>query len=106
VGTIKASSDDIACTLTRDDLKDVRAAWQKLFRTSLVSREPIPGGVRITVTPGGGAALQQLIDIERECCTWITFAVDGPSVALTAQGDGEQVIRAMWVADSVEWLVR
>ena len=94
--TIKATSSEIACTLTLDDLKDVRGAWQKLLRTSLVSRDEVPGGLRITVTPGGENALKQLIDIEQQCCSWITFVVDGPTVELTAQGAGEQVIRAMF----------
>ena len=100
--TITATSGDIVCTLTPGDLKDVRGAWQKLFRTSLISRDQIPGGLRITVTPGGEAALKQLIGIEQHCCTWISFAVDGSSVELTAEADGEQVIRAMWVVDPVE----
>ena len=94
--TIKATSDEIACTLTLGDLQDQRGAWQKLFRTSLVSTEPIQGGLRITVTPGGERALKQLIAIEQHCCAWINFVVDGPTVALTAEGDGEQVIRAMF----------
>ena len=94
--TIKATSDEIACTLTLGDLKDQRGAWQELFRTSLVSSDPIPGGLRITVTPGGERALKQLIAIEQHCCSWITFVVDGPSAELTAEGDGEKVIRAMF----------
>lgn len=100
--TIRATSETIACTLTVDDLKDVRAAWQKLFGTWLVSRELIPGGLRLIVVSNAETALRQLIDIERECCKWVTFVLDGPSVTMTAEGDGEQAIQAMWGADRVE----
>ena len=99
---IRATSETIACTLSADDLKDVQAAWQKLFRTSLISRDLVPGGLRLTVHPGAETALRQLIDIEVDCCRWITFELTGPSVTMTAEGDGEQVIRTMWVPASIE----
>jgi hypothetical protein len=102
MSSIRATSETIACTLSADDLKDVQAAWQKLFLTSLISRDLVPGGLRLTVHPGAEPALRQLIDIEVDCCRWITFELDGPSVTLTAEGEGEQVIRTMWVPDPVE----
>jgi hypothetical protein len=95
----RATSETIACTLSADDLQDVQAAWQKLFRASLISRDLVPGGLRLTVHPGAETALKQLIDIEVDCCRWITFELEGPSVTMTAEGEGEQVIRAMWVPD-------
>jgi hypothetical protein len=99
---IRATSDTIACTLSADDLKDVGAAWRKLLRTSLISRDLVPGGLRLAVHPGAEAALRQLIEIETECCRWITFELDGRSVAMTAEGDGEQVIRAMWAPEPID----
>ena len=99
--TYDATSDAIACTLTQDDLRETRKAWQKLFRLSLVSRDEVPGGLRLSVHPSSAAALRQLIDIERECCRWITFALDGPVVTMTAPGAGESAIRAMWIVDRV-----
>jgi predicted transcriptional regulator YdeE len=94
--TIKATSETIMCTLSAAELKDVSAAWQRLFREWLVSRELVPGGIRMTVVATAEPALRQLIEIEIECCTWITFEFDGPSVKLTAEGEGEQAIREMW----------
>ena len=92
----RATSDTVACTLTADDLKETEAAWMKLLRFSLVSRQEIPGGLRLTVDPRSEAALRQLIDIERGCCRWITFELDGPSVTMTAPGGGESAIREIW----------
>ena len=79
--TFKATSDVVMCTLTSAELEDVGGAWQKLFRTSLLTRVSVPGGLRLSFSPGGEQALRQLIAIERDCCPWITFVLDGPSVA-------------------------
>jgi hypothetical protein len=96
VETYRATSDTIVCTLTTDELKDTRAAWQKLFRTALLLREEIPGGLRLVVNEGSADALRRLVDIERDCCRWITFELDGPTVSLTANGVGTFALRAMW----------
>jgi hypothetical protein len=96
VETYRATSDTIVCTLTTDELKDTRAAWQKLFRTALLLREEIPGGLRLVVNEGSSDALRRLVDIERDCCRWITFELDGPTVSLTANGVGTFALRAMW----------
>jgi hypothetical protein len=82
--------------LSKDELKDTRSAWQKLFRTALLVREEIPGGISLVVNDGSAEALRQLIDIERDCCRWITFELDGPTVSLTAEGAGAAAIREMW----------
>lgn len=97
--TYRATSDTIACTLSNEELQDTRAAWEKLFRTALLMREEIPGGIRLVVNDGSAEALRQLIDIERECCQWITFQLEGPAVSMTAEGAGADAIRAMWVID-------
>ena len=95
--TFRATSDIVACSLTRSELEETGGAWQKLFRLSLVSRDEVPGGLRIVFHPGSAEALRQLIDIERECCPWITFELDGASVTMTSTGTGPAAIREMWV---------
>ena len=94
--TYRASSDVIACTLSLEDLKETAQAWRKLLRLSLVSRTEVPGGLRLEVHPGSSEALRSLIDIERDCCRWITFELEGPVVTMTSPGDGEATIREMW----------
>src|SRR6266567_2445440 len=57
----------IFCTLTEADMKDRAGAWQ------------------------------QLIELERECCAWIDYdVVDGSSVILTADEEGEAVLAGMF----------
>ena len=97
--TYRATSETIMCTLSKDELSDTQAAWQKLYRTALVVREEIPGGLRLEVREDSAEALSQLIDIERDCCRWITFGLDGPQVSITADGAGESAIREMWAVD-------
>ena len=94
--TYRATSDVVACTLGPDDLKETEQAWRKLFQLSLVSREEVRGGLRLEVHPGSADALRSLIDIERDCCRWITFELDGPVVTMTSPGAGEAAIREMW----------
>lgn len=93
----RATSNTIACTLTADELTETESAWKKLLGRSLVSRQEVPGGIRLAVDPRSEVALRQLIDIERECCRWITFELDGPSVTMTAAGAGESAIREIRV---------
>ena len=92
----RARSDVIACTLSPDDLKETEKAWRKLMELSLVSREEVPGGLRLEVHPGSAEALRSLVDIERDCCSWITFELDGPALTMTSPGHGEATIREMW----------
>ena len=87
----------IACTLSPSELKDREGAWRKLLGSGLVEREPVPGGIRLRPAPGAATALLDLIDLERECCAWISFEVgEGPAVTLTAGGEGEAVLAGMF----------
>lgn len=85
------------CTLTATELKDRGAAWRKVLGSGLVRRERAPGGIRLQAEPGASEALMQLVDLERECCAWIDFDVDGDTVTLTAEGEGEAVLAGMFV---------
>ena len=87
----------IVCTLSASDLEDRETAWHTLMRSGLVQRELVRGGIRLSPAPGAAAALLQLIDLERECCAWIQFAVgEGSVVTLTADGAGEAVLAGMF----------
>jgi hypothetical protein len=87
----------IACTLSASELQDREGAWSKVLGSGLVRREVVPGGIRLSAAPGAAAALIELIDLERECCAWIQFEVEGGSVVtLTADGDGEAVLAGMF----------
>ena len=92
-----AERPPIACTLSPSELKDREGAWKKLLGSGMVERELVPGGIRLRPAPGAATALLDLIDLERECCAWISFEVgDGSAVTLTADGEGEVVLAGMF----------
>lgn len=84
------------CTLTPSDLKDRGAAWRKLWASGLLHRDRVRGGIRLLADPGAEEALLKLVDLERQCCAWIDFAVDGSTVTMTADADGEPVLAGMF----------
>lgn len=86
----------IACLLTAAELADRQTAWRRLLNDSLVARDPIPGGLRLTLHPGSALALHDLVELERECCPWIQFELQGAAVTMTAAGAGERVLDAMF----------
>ena len=94
------------CTLTSADLKDRSGAWQKLFASGLLHRERVPGGIRLQAEPGAAQALAELIELERECCAWIDYQVDGSVVTLTAEGEGEAVLAGMFAPGEDSRLLR
>jgi hypothetical protein len=92
-----AETRPIACTLSASDMKDRAGAWNKLMGSGLVERNLVRGGISLTPAPGAAEALIQLIDLERDCCSWIDFEVGaGSIVTLTAEGDGEAVLAGMF----------
>ena len=95
--TYRATSDIVACTLSRSELEETGTAWQKLFRLSLASLDEVPDGLRLVFHPGSAEALRQLVDVERACCQWITFELDVATLTMTSPGAGASAIREMWV---------
>jgi MerR family transcriptional regulator, mercuric resistance operon regulatory protein len=88
----------IACTLPPAAVGDRETEWRRLLDTSLVEAELIPSGVRITVEPGAAAELNRLIELERGCCAWMRFNFAAPeTVAITAAGEGADVLAAMFL---------
>jgi hypothetical protein len=86
----------VVCTLTRAELRDRGAAWRKLWASGLVKRRRVRGGIRLTAEPGGVRALHELIDLERECCAWIDYAMDDTGATLTAKGAGRVALAGMF----------
>ncbi len=87
----------IVCTLTPGELQDRGAAWNKLMSSGLVARERVPGGIRLHAEPGAAAALMELVELERECCAWIQFDIEGDTVTMAADAAGEAVLSTMFV---------
>jgi hypothetical protein len=88
----------IACTLTAADLQSRSEAWRRLLLSGEVVRLRVSGGIQLRPSPAAASSLLELIDLERECCSWIDFEVSRDStVTLTAEGDGEAVLTGMFL---------
>jgi hypothetical protein len=48
--------------------------------------------MRLTVHPGAGAALRELVELERQCCPWIDFTLGDATVLMTADGNAEPIL--------------
>ena len=89
-------AEPIACSLSGAALGERGRAWRLLLQRSLVRRQHVPGGVRLTVQPDAAATLKELVELELECCPWIKSELSGDTVTLTADGAGEHVVRALF----------
>jgi len=86
----------IACSLVPSEQANREQAWARLLRTSLLARERVAGGLRLTVRPAAVPSLRQLVDLERACCPWITFSLEDQCLTMTASGAGEEMLVQMF----------
>lgn len=93
---------EIACTLDTGERAARGDEWRAIIGTGLRDRSAIPGGVRLRFA-SDAATTHQLVDLvagERACCGWaswiLTSAADATLVEVTAPGDGEVALRALF----------
>jgi hypothetical protein len=94
--TVPERAAPIACSLSGAALGERGRAWRLLLSSSLVRRQRVPGGIRLTVQPDAAATLKELVELEIECCPWIKSELSGDTVTLTADGAGEPVLRTLF----------
>jgi hypothetical protein len=88
----------IACTLTRNDLAERRARWQALAARSLVGIDETETGLRLRFA-GERSELEALAALERDCCSFATWTIDGTTLAIDG-GSPEAVaaVRGMFLS--------
>jgi MerR family copper efflux transcriptional regulator len=88
---------EIACTLDAEQMPGREAAWHNLL-AMVTAREPIDGGVRLTLPHRAdlAATAAELATMEVGCCAFFTFRLTIDKDALlfdvTAPPDGQAVI--------------
>ncbi len=90
----------IACSLDAAQLPDRLTAWEAAL-ASVVARTPLPGGVRLTLSPDAPlAALVELVVAEQACCSFIAFAITvdsrGTAFEVTAPPEAHEVVQALF----------
>jgi hypothetical protein len=67
----------IACTLTEPEMRERRRTILDAFRRDVLDVAPLPLGCKYRFEPTSEvlARLVQLIDLERQCCPFLTFRI-------------------------------
>ncbi len=67
----------IACTLTEAQLRKRRQAVMNLFQSVQASISELPEGYAFTLPASSETLhrLAQVVDLERECCAFLTFKI-------------------------------
>ena len=91
---------DVACTLGHEQMGDRIAEWQALLAT-VEAREPVDGGIRLTLRPDVDLGeVARLARAEWTCCSFFAFSitVDGRGTALEVRApeDGRELVTAVF----------
>jgi hypothetical protein len=67
----------IACTLTDTEMRERRRTLLDAFRNAVLETTPVPLGYAFRLEPTSEALTQllHLIDLERQCCPFLTFKI-------------------------------
>jgi MerR family copper efflux transcriptional regulator len=79
----------VACTLDGDDMRTRVLQWHALLDGA--HREPIPGGVRLTLPADRAAEIAGLAAAEQRCCAFFDFRLQlaGPALHLEIRAPAE-----------------
>jgi hypothetical protein len=89
-------SELVACTLNETNLKTQRERWINLGENFGIGRHETADGLRLTFRdhPAVAAELEALVQVENDCCSWATWAVersDHGALAMAARSQGEGI---------------
>jgi hypothetical protein len=90
----------IACSLSGEHRTAREDEWRELLEDILIERRLIPNGValRLPADSTAVAELTRLIDLERQCCSWIDWKItEGESVLVEATSSDEEGARVLAV---------
>jgi hypothetical protein len=97
------SHTEVACTLGSEDLSAQTARWKKLGARAGAGRVPAADGLRLIFRREAGVEeeLQELVAIERSCCSWADWSVEGDAgevvLDVRATGEGVTALHGMFV---------
>jgi hypothetical protein len=91
---------DIACTLEVEAMPGRLDAW-RLVLAAVSAREPVDGGLRLTLAEGADvAALAELVAAEQACCRFFAFALTvdqrGLGLEVRAPDEARELVDALF----------
>ncbi|HEY6835360.1 MAG TPA: hypothetical protein VI142_02720 [Gaiellaceae bacterium] len=90
--------EPVACTLGSSELGSQVDRWKRLYAEAGFGRTETDHGVRVQFRRGPGVEqeLTALVAVERECCKWAGWTVEGDEddliLEIASTGDGVSVI--------------
>jgi hypothetical protein len=81
------------CTLAPDELAVRGARWRALGPADVTT---LDNGLRLAFGPEAAADLAELAALERECCSFATWAANGSVLEITADGEAIPAVQAMF----------
>jgi hypothetical protein len=99
-----APASAIACTITPADLPERKRRWRRVLEQGLVASQRRPTGIelRICASEATRRELEELIDAERECCSFLAWALASGSseIVLDISGPaGTEAIFDSWQSE-------
>lgn len=86
----------IACTLSPAGRTSRGDRWQVLVEEAGVEIVEVPQGLQLRFGPGAEQELRELAELERECCAFADWVVDGTTLVVTGEGDAVPVVRSLF----------
>jgi len=83
---------EISCKLTAGQLGRQRERWLALGPR----RELTADGLRLTFEHPDPDELRELVAIERECCAWAEWRLEGDAVVVSSTGHGVAALHGMF----------
>ncbi len=88
-----SNSSEIACSLTDDEFRKRRAMARKYLIPHIIKTERLDSGLRLSFreTDALRSRVDTFVNLERQCCDFLTFAVTPPDrgLSVTIQGPPE-----------------
>jgi len=89
----------VACTLNQQDLEQRAGRWQALAQRAGPQVSRTDRGLRLTFSAGPGVAaeLDELAELERDCCGFANWSVTsaGDRLVLDVSAEGEVAVAAV-----------
>jgi hypothetical protein len=95
-------TEPVACTLSSPGLAAQAGSWQRLIAAAMTGCTQTADGLRMSFRPGPGVEeeLRRLVAVERECCSWATWAVEtdagAPVLDVRSADDGVAALHGMF----------
>jgi hypothetical protein len=89
----------VACTLTGEAMGERQRRWQELAGRAFAERVETEHGLRLVfrAEPGVEEELHELAALERECCAFADWTVDGAVLEISGSSEeGAAAVRAMF----------